>query len=456
MQVNKKLRLIVLLREIIHDRFNLEEDKASEDEIIENVKKGIEFKGMNLWVLIFAIFIASIGLNVNSTAVIIGAMLISPLMGPIMGIGLGIGINDFELIKKSFKNLGISVLISVLTSTIYFLITPLSDAQSELLARTTPTIWDVFIALFGGLAGIVAATRKSISNVIPGVAIATALMPPLCTAGFGLATGNFYFFFGAFYLFFINSVFISLATYIIVRFMKFQKKEFLDPQRERRVKRSIVAVVLITVIPSIILAYNIVNRTFIEKNVQQFITNELSFPNTQILSKKINFDSSRVQIEVFLLGSPVESNLIEVAKQKLPKYKLKDAELIVKQGISGGSKVDISAIRAGVIEELYHKNEEIIKNKDKQIQLLESQLALLSPNQYDIQEISKEAKALFNNLIELSVNRSYVMNFRTNQLDTLTIGYAKFSTSVSNNDRNKLTNWLKERTKSEKFRLIIN
>ena len=456
MQVNKKLRLIVLLREIIHDRFNLEEDKASEDEIIENVKKGIEFKGMNLWVLIFAIFIASIGLNVNSTAVIIGAMLISPLMGPIMGIGLGIGINDFELIKKSFKNLGISVLISVLTSTIYFLITPLSDAQSELLARTTPTIWDVFIALFGGLAGIVAATRKSISNVIPGVAIATALMPPLCTAGFGLATGNFYFFFGAFYLFFINSVFISLATYIIVRFMKFQKKEFLDPQRELRVKRSIVAVVLITVIPSIILAYNIVNRTFIEKNVQQFITNELSFPNTQILSKKINFDSSRVQIEVFLLGTPVEANLIEVAKQKLPKYKLKDAELIVKQGISGGSKVDISALRAGVIEELYRKNEEIIKNKDKQIQLLESQLALLSPNQYDIQEISKEAKALFNNLIELSVNRSYVMNFRTNQLDTLTIGYAKFSTSVSNNDRNKLTNWLKERTKSEKFRLIIN
>lgn len=456
MQVNKKLRLIVLLREIIHDRFNLEEDKASEDEIIENVKKGIEFKGMNLWVLIFAIFIASIGLNVNSTAVIIGAMLISPLMGPIMGIGLGIGINDFELIKKSFKNLGISVLISVLTSTIYFLITPLSDAQSELLARTTPTIWDVFIALFGGLAGIVAATRKSISNVIPGVAIATALMPPLCTAGFGLATGNLYYFFGAFYLFFINSVFISLATYIIVRFMKFQKKEFLDPQRELRVKRSIVAVVLITVIPSIILAYNIVNRTFIEKNVQQFITNELSFPNTQIVSKKINFDSSRVQIEVFLLGSPVESNLIEVAKQKLPKYKLKDAELIVKQGISGGSKVDISALRAGVIEELYRKNEEIIKNKDKQIQLLESQLALLSPNQYDIQEISKEAKALFNNLIELSVNRSYVMNFRTNQLDTLTIGYAKFSTSVSNNDRNKLTNWLKERTKSEKFRLIIN
>lgn len=456
MKINKNLRLLVLLKEILHERFNLEEDKAPEEEIIENVKKGIEFKGMNLWVLIFAIFIASIGLNVNSTAVIIGAMLISPLMGPIMGIGLAIGINDFELIKKSYKNLGVAVLISVFTSTFYFLITPLSDAQSELLARTTPTIWDVFIALFGGLAGIVAATRKSISNVIPGVAIATALMPPLCTAGFGLATGNLSYFFGAFYLFFINSVFISVATYTIVRFMKFHKKEFLDPIKERKVKRSIVLVVLITIIPSVIMAYNIVNRTFIEKNVQQFIQNELNFPNTQVISKKINFDSSKVKIEVFMLGSPIESNLINLAKEKLPKYKLNDAELFVKQGVSEGSKVDLTALRAGVIEELYRKNEEIIKNKDKQIQLLESQLALFSKNQFNIEEISKEAKALFNNLRELSINRSVVMNFQSNQLDTLTIGYVKFSSTVSSAERRKLSNWLKERTNSEKFKLVIN
>lgn len=455
MKVNKNLRLIVLLREIIHDRFNLEDDKASEEEIIENVRKGIEFRGMNLWVLIFAIFIASIGLNVNSTAVIIGAMLISPLMGPIMGIGLGIGINDFELIKKSYKNLGVAVLISVLTSTVYFLITPLSDAQSELLARTTPTIWDVFIALFGGLAGIVAATRKSISNVIPGVAIATALMPPLCTAGFGLATSNLSFFFGAFYLFFINSVFISLATYIIVRFLKFQKKEFLDPQKEARVKRSIIAVVLITVIPSIIMAYNIVNRTFIEKNVQQFIANELNFPNTQVVSRKINFDSSRVQIEVLLLGAPAESNLIEAAKQKLPKYRLDNAELIVKQGITEGSKVDISTIRAAVIEELYKKNEEIIKNKDKQIQLLESQLALLSQNQFPIEEISREAKVIFNNLQELSINRSIIMNFKSNNTDTLVVAYAKFSKTVPYSERRKFNEWLKQRTNSKEMRLII-
>ncbi len=455
MKINKNLRLLVLLREVLHDRFNLEEDKAKEEEIIENVKKGIDFRGMNLWVLIFAIFIASIGLNVNSTAVIIGAMLISPLMGPIMGIGLGIGINDFELIKKSYKNLGVAVLISVLTSTFYFLITPLSDAQSELLARTTPTIWDVFIALFGGLAGIVAATRKSISNVIPGVAIATALMPPLCTAGFGLATGNLSYFFGAFYLFFINSVFISLATYIIVRFMKFHKKEFLDPVREVKVRRSIIAVVLITIIPSIIMAYNIVSRTLIEKNVQAFIQHELSFPNAQIISRNINFDSSRVRIEVFMIGSPVESSVIDLAKQKLSKYKLKDAELVVKQGVSEKSKIDINALRAGVIEELYRKNEEIIKDKDKQIELLENQLAFYSQSQFNVEEISKEAKALFNNIAELSVHRSLVMNFKSNKTDTVTMAYVKFGSRISGSEKSKLNNWLKERTNSDKFKLIV-
>ena len=188
---------------------NDEEGKEDEMETIDYISKNVEFKGANLWILIFAILVASVGLNVNSTAVIIGAMLISPLMGPIMGVGLAAGINDFELLKKSLKNLGIAIAISIITSTIYFSFTPLNDAQSELLARTEPSIWDVLIALFGGLAGIVAGSRKEKSNAIPGVAIATALMPPLCTAGYGLATGNVYYFFGAFYLFFINSVFSS-------------------------------------------------------------------------------------------------------------------------------------------------------------------------------------------------------------------------------------------------------
>ena len=209
------------LRRFLRDRFDLGEDSALQDEVVDNICRGVDFRGTNLWVLIFATFVASLGLNVNSTAVIIGAMLISPLMGPIMGMGLSVGINDFDLLKRSVRNFGFMVLVSILTSTLYFVVSPLSGAQSELLARTVPTTYDVLIAFFGGLAGIVAQSRRDrTSTVIPGVAIATALMPPLCTAGYGLATLQLNYFLGAFYLFFINTVFIAIATFVVVRFLK--------------------------------------------------------------------------------------------------------------------------------------------------------------------------------------------------------------------------------------------
>lgn len=207
------VQIIIAIKEFIRDIFNLSHDQESHFETIRAIEKGVVYKGINVWTLIFAIFIASVGLNVNSTAVIIGAMLISPLMGPIMGLGLSVGRYDFALLKKSLMNLLVAVVISVTTSTIYFLVSPLNIAQSELLSRTTPTIYDVLIALFGGLAGIVASATKEKGNVIPGVAIATALMPPLCTAGFSIATGNILYFIGSFYLFFINAVMISFATF---------------------------------------------------------------------------------------------------------------------------------------------------------------------------------------------------------------------------------------------------
>mgnify|MGYP000237540835 FL=1 len=212
------------ITKLLKERLSLFENKADDSVIDERIRGDVEMRGANLWVLMFAIFIASIGLNVNSTAVIIGAMLISPLMGPIMGIGYGAGINDFSLLRKGFKNLAIATVIALTTSTLYFLISPLSSAQSELLARTTPTVWDVLIGFFGGLAGIVATTRKEKTNVIPGVAIATALMPPLCTAGFGLASGNMGYFFGAFYLYIINFVFIALSSFLIIRVFNITEK----------------------------------------------------------------------------------------------------------------------------------------------------------------------------------------------------------------------------------------
>ena len=280
------------IRDFFVRNFDVRQEKEDEKETIESIKKGVEFKGTNLWVLIFATFVASLGLNTNSTAVIIGAMLISPLMGPIMGFGLGLGISDFGLIKQSFRNFLTATIFSVITSTLFFLISPISEAQSELLARTQPTVYDVLIAFFGGLAGIVASSTKSKGNVIPGVAIATALMPPLCTAGFGLASGNLYYFFGAFYLFFINSVFISLATYLVVRLLKYPKKVFLDKQREKKVTRYVGAIVLFTIVPSVYLSYNLIRSSYFYNRVHEFVVSELAFPNTQILNKTVTYEKN--------------------------------------------------------------------------------------------------------------------------------------------------------------------
>lgn len=206
-------------------RFRLKTEIEDFPEVIKNIESGVVFRGTNLWVLIFAIFVASLGLNVNSTAVIIGAMLISPLMGPIIGMGLGLGIHDLALLKKAALNYLFAVVVSLLTSTVFFLLSPIDEAHSEILSRTSPNIYDVLIAFFGGMAGIIALSSRLKGNVIPGVAIATALMPPLCTAGYGLATWRLNFFFGAFYLFIINTVFIALATLITLKFLNFPYKE---------------------------------------------------------------------------------------------------------------------------------------------------------------------------------------------------------------------------------------
>ena len=448
-------RLLVAISYFIKERFSLDEDKADEKEIVSSIKNSVEFKGTNVWVLVFAIFIASIGLNVNSTAVIIGAMLISPLMGPIMGIGLAIGIYDFELIKRAFKNLAIATAISVITSAVYFFISPLSDAQSELLARTTPTIWDVLIALFGGLAGIVAATRKFGGNVVPGVAIATALMPPLCTAGFGIASGNFAYFFGAFYLFFINSVFISLSSFIIVRFLKFSKVTVLDPVKETKIKRYILIIVILTIIPSIVMAYNIVTRELKEKRISQFITNEFNKENIQVVSRTLNKIKGKEVLEVFVLGDILSNENIKEIKNSLGEYKLDDLEIKIKQGVGNNAIPDVASLKASVIEDLYRKNEEIINNKDKQISLLESEVKRLSSGDYPVNDISLEIKTLNKNISQFTITNSIISDLNKSKLDTLVLVYAKFNMRQSGSEIKRLNNWLVKRLKSEKIKFIV-
>lgn len=324
----------------------------------------------------FATFIASLGLNVNSTAVIIGAMLISPLMGPIMGVGLSVGLNDFELMKRSLKSYLVATLFSVTTATVYFSFTPLDEVQSELLARTSPTIYDVFIALVGGLAGIVALSTKEKGNVIPGVAIATALMPPLCTAGFGLATGNLLYFLGAFYLYFINSVFISLATFIGVRVMHFQRKEFVDKAREKMVKNYIIAIALATMCPAIYLTYNIVRETFYQSAANRFITSELQFPESQVLSRDISYDKR--EIKVVLVGKEIPEDQIVAVREKLSTYHLEKTKLTVFQGVGNNGLTDISNIKSLVMEDFYKNSEQQLLSQREELDSLRQALALFS------------------------------------------------------------------------------
>ncbi len=308
--------------------FNLLSDKEDERQVVEQVSAGVVFKGTNLWILIFAILIASLGLNVNSTAVIIGAMLVSPLMGPIIGMGLAVGIGDFDLLKRALKNYGIATIISIVTATVYFFISPLGEARSELLARTSPSLFDVLIAFCGGAAGVLALTTKSKGQVIPGVAIATALMPPLCTAGYGLATAQWSYFFGAFYLFFINTVFIALSTFLGVKLLKFHTINSPTPDRMRYGRRVITIIVIVTMLPAAVMTWNIVKKNIFDRNVASFVAHELAQSGTQILSTHVDHDTLRV----VAVGRMITDDEVADARSRMGYYKLKDHGLSVIQG----------------------------------------------------------------------------------------------------------------------------
>lgn len=451
METNALWRLI---RGFLRYRFDLSEDQERVEETIEAIQRGIVFKGTNLWTLIFAVFIASVGLNVNSTAVIIGAMLISPLMGPIMGVGLGVGINDFELIKKAAKNLGIMVAFSLATSTVYFLLTPLSEARSELLARTTPAVWDVLIAFFGGLAGIVGITRKEKGTTIAGVAIATALMPPLCTAGFGLATGEWYYFFGAFYLFFINAVFISFSTFLVVRLLKFPDKQFVSPEVARRVHRNVAGVVILTMLPSFYMAYNIVQKAVFEQRVQRFVQDEIEVGSTQILKTETTFGRSGNAIRAFVVGPPLEEAEMERLKEKLTRYGLEGTSLDIRQGINAQQTYNVAALRSGILEELYQRNEAALSDKNAKIELLETKLQRYYKLEAEVQNIAVELKALQPAVSQFTLNSNIFVDFQRLKPDTIPVAFIRYENMVNDAEKARLQEWLRVRIGTEKLMLI--
>ena len=439
------------IRSFLREYMDLKKDKENELETVDSIRKGVEFKGANLWILIFAIFMASLGLNVNSTAVIIGAMLISPLMGPIMGVGLSVGLNDFELMKRSLKSFFITTAFSVVTATVFFLLAPIAGSQSELLARTSPTIYDVFIALFGGLAGVVALSTKEKGNVIPGVAIATALMPPLCTAGYGLASGNLIYFLGAFYLYFINSVFISLATFIGVRMMHFKRKEFVDKAREKTVRKSIIFIVIVTMCPAVYLTYGIIKSTFYEAAANRFVNEQLVFENTQVLDKKINYEKK--EIRVVLMGSEVPDASISIARSKMKDYKLDESKLIVLQGMNNEA-LDVSSIRAMVMEDFYENSERRLQEQRDRITQLEKTLEQYKEYDALSRTLAPELKVLYPSIHTLSIARSLEVRVDSLKADTVTLAVMKFAKQPTEAEKTKISDWLKARVGAKKLRLI--
>lgn len=432
-------------------RLNLDEDKAAEHEIIDNIKKGVEFKGINLWTLIFAIFIASIGLNVNSTAVIIGAMLISPLMGPIMGIGLGAGIYDFELIKSALKNLIIATLIGLFASTLYFILSPLHHAQSELLARTSPTIWDVLIAFFGGLAGIVASSRNKFNNVIPGVAIATALMPPLCSAGFGLATGQWNYFFGAFYLYLINSVFISISTFLIVRYLKFKAVNHVDPLTAKKIKNWIGIIAILTILPSLYLAYYFVKNEIFKQNANQFLTEESSVFNYSLLNKKII--PEKRQIIVTLINDYKIDTIKQQLELKKANYDLENAIIVVKSNINEENKIDINELKEGIIQDLFLKQEDLLKIKNTEITELKNNFLKQDYFNLKKKEAINEFHSLFGVPDELIIDR--VQNLSNSKTDTVLLVYFKNGKNKLNAKQvSQMEKWLTVKFQIKKIKIL--
>lgn len=417
---------------------------------IEDIKDNISMKGHTAWVLVFSILIASIGLNISSPAVVIGAMLISPLMGPILGVGLSIGINDIDTLKRSLINLGVMVGLSLSTSFVFFLIPIFRDETPEILARTAPDVRDVFIAIAGGLALIIALSRRSEqTNTIAGVAIATALMPPLCTAGYGLATGNLNYFGGAMFLFTINTIFIALATFVIVKFLQFPMLKYINSAKRKRIARLASSVAFIVLAGSVYLFFNLFQENQFKQAAQHLI-NDIKESGISIIDeddKNINYKNNSVKLIIY--GNKISKEKEESWKAKLPEYGLEETKLIIQQG------VDDSDLRSEVknLSDLYSQNQKIIssrdesiKEKEDKIKLLESELSRYYDNQIPFIQISKEAQSNYNGLSSLSYAKMVYTNFNTT--DTITVFNAKWYDSVNTSQQEiLLKKWLKIRLK---------
>lgn len=442
----------------LNDLLDIRQD-TDRDSTIEAVRKDIPFKGHNAWILIFSILVASIGLNVDSVAVVIGAMLISPLMGPIVGIGLSVGINDGQMMKRSFVNLLVMLFLSVLTAFLYFSISPLKELTPQLDARTYPTILYVLVAFASGFALIVAKTKSgTIASVIMGVAIATALMPPLCTVGYGLAqavTANpdgLGYAAGALYLFFINAVFIALATFIVSKLLRFPMVKYANQKKRKRVSTIATLVALLVLAPSVFMFYTLLQKQLFYSKANDFISTYVKHEGTEVI--KHTEDPKNRQIDVYLIGDLVPQNLINTWERELLKTEgLALSKIVVHQGTDQSTLMAerlSTEVKSGILEDLYVKNSEALTSKDAQIQLLEQQLTQLKGNAIPFESIRKEAKINYDGLQQFGYSTMITTDFKSDA-DTLTVIRVRWSDTIQSDLRQrqeqKMQAWLMERFK---------
>ena len=425
----------------LFDFINLHNGEEDKQKVLENVTANISFRGSNLWILACAIIIASVGLNVNSTAVIIGAMLISPLMGPILGAGFALGTYNFALLKKSIKNLFIATIVSLLVSSIYFYISPFKDVQSELLSRTSPTIYDVLIAFFGGLVGVIAITRVEKGNPIPGVAIATALMPPLCTAGYSLATLNFSYFFGAFYLYTINCFFICIATFFVIKYLKYPASTVIDPKNEKKIRYGISALMMLMIVPSFYLAYNLFQEKRFTKTVEQFIDTEFNSRGYTVIYQKLDYNATPKKVDIAFLNKKLTPAEMKLYNKMLTDKGLTNTIINFRQ--------DDADLKTEILKEL-NKQDNSLTEKDLTINNLRQELS-----KYKVEEpgLINEISILFPDLGRVSLGKVE----KHPGTDSVKINWVVLYQSAKETDskeQQKVKQWLYERLKTEHVLLL--
>jgi uncharacterized hydrophobic protein (TIGR00271 family) len=444
-------RNLFTLRAFLREYFDLQKERESQSEVIEDIRNGIEYKGSRLWILLLSILIASFGMNMNVVYVVIGAMLISPMLGPIMGIGLALGMNDFDLMKRSLQSYLMTTFFSVVTATVYFLISPTTVIKSEFMFQTSPTIYNVLIAFSGGFAGFIAMSSTKKGTVLSGVAIVTALIPPLCTAGFGLSTGNLVYFLGALYLYFIDTIFIGFATFLGVRMFRYPKMEFVNKKREWEVRKYMFLIVIISMIPTLYFTSDVIRTAIFTARANRFVTEQFNFKGSSVLYNKYSYNpNGDPVIQVLLVGKEISQASIDQLRMKMHDYKLDKTELDVMQGMN---RNEVNAVVHGDMSGSFHKDGPPVPAMKKSEVSMD--LNTFVPNKDLSSEIRPEARVLFNHLTTMSVGTMLQAN-DTQHPDTIIMVIAQFDQKPDDAEREKLSTWLQTRLHvSKNFSLIV-